>query len=88
MAGEQIVGGPGRAANVYGEKADTNIPPANMGIGENSEVAMNDMTRNKAAYEFDQGSPNQILMALYGYPSAQTGTQKKPKDQSLDDGKP
>jgi hypothetical protein len=82
MPGEQIVGEPGAAQNVFGEKDATELPPQSMGKGENTAVAEAWMDRNKAAYAFDQGSPGSILRPLVGYPS--NAAPSKPTDKSIE----
>jgi hypothetical protein len=80
--GPQITGQPGGVPNVFGEKAETNLPSQSMGEGENSAVAMAQMARNRAAYQFDQGDPNSLLAPLVGYPPANVGPVKKAPDNA------
>jgi hypothetical protein len=79
--GPQITGVAGRVDNVHGEKQSTDMPPQNMGTGENSEVAQQQMERNKAAYAFDHGSPASLLAPLVGFPGSDP---VKPKDQTIE----
>jgi hypothetical protein len=82
IVGPQITGTSGAIPNVFGEKQATELPAQSMGQGENSAVAMAQMQRNRAAYQFDSGSPESLLRPLIGYPSAAAGAIKKAPDNA------